>query len=191
GMVLPVVAVVVDGAADGLAAVALDVLGPIDDVIDEVLGVIDDILDEPGDAVAPPLCGHSPLLAPLSDRVVPLPIEHYTPRRGRRGHPGRFAPTGNSGTPSGDRAALLARPPGGAPGVAGGRALRSGAVPGGGVPRSSRSARGQRPQASTTAGPSRRARRRMSIDTSTRDSASVGAWWSRMVPVAWRWLRPR
>src|SRR5438132_4100467 len=86
GMVAAVVAVVADGAPDGLAAVPLDVLGPIDDVIDEILGVIDDVFDQPGDAAAPALSrghGRSPRsLAPTV--LVPLPIEHYTPRRRRQ-----------------------------------------------------------------------------------------------------------
>src|SRR5436190_15503920 len=50
----------VDGVLDGVLGVALDGLGPVEEVVGEVLRVVDDVGDEPGEGVL--ALGHVGLL---------------------------------------------------------------------------------------------------------------------------------
>jgi len=59
----------VDGVLDGVLGVALDGLGPVEQVVGEVLRVVDDVGDEAGEGVL--ALGHLRLLVclrPVSDR---------------------------------------------------------------------------------------------------------------------------
>src|SRR4051812_49198644 len=77
-VLLGFVVTVVDEVGHGVLGVFLDVLGPVDQVVDEVLGVVDDVLEEAGERIAPtPAAHHSPLWPPVPEASQSLPQAAY------------------------------------------------------------------------------------------------------------------